>query len=92
MRSDYRPEHIPAFLGPRWFEEHFSHLEGTTPKILRRTAAVRLVHWASGGSMNEAAELLGISPGRMQFTPANDAHRRSRALQGPAGRREGLSG
>ncbi|MGI5510244.1 TniQ family protein [Streptomyces sp. CA-106131] len=84
FRSDYGPEHIPAFLEPRWFEEHFSHLEGITPKILRRTAAVRLVHWVSGGSMNEAAEFLGISPGRMQFTPANDAHRWSRALQGPA--------
>ncbi|WDT54088.1 TniQ family protein [Streptomyces sp. G7(2002)] len=84
FRSDYRPEHVPAFLDPRWFEEHFSDLEGITPKILRRTASVRLVHWVSGGSMNEAAEFLGISPGRMQFTLANDAHRWSRALHGPA--------
>jgi hypothetical protein len=84
FRSDYRPEHIPAFLEPQWFEDHFSRLEGITPKILRRTAAVRLVHWVSGGSMGEAAEFLGISPGRMQFTPANDAYRWARAQQGPA--------
>lgn len=84
FRSDYRPEHIPAFLEPHWFEEHFSRLEGVTSKILRRIAAVRLVHWVSGGSMVEAAEFLGISPGRMQFTPANDAYRWARAQQGPA--------
>ncbi|MCX5266658.1 TniQ family protein [Streptomyces sp. NBC_00199] len=84
FRSDYRPKHIPAFLEPQWFEEHFSHLKDVAPKILRRTAAIRLVRWVAGGSMDEAAEFLGISPSRMQLNPASDARRWARSRQGPA--------
>ena len=72
LHSDYQPEHIPAFLETAWYDRHLAHLAGPAPKLLRRTAAVRLVQWARGGSLGDAAGYLGINPGKLQFKPSND--------------------
>ncbi|MFD8044833.1 hypothetical protein ACFV5E_15490 [Streptomyces chartreusis] len=60
VRNDYRPEHIPGHLEEDWYERHLAHVTGMQPKLLRRSAAVRLVQWVNGGSMGEAAAYLGI--------------------------------
>ncbi|MEV6952059.1 hypothetical protein [Streptomyces sp. NPDC051183] len=59
-RNDYQPEQIPAFLENDWFTRHLPHVPETSPKLLRRTAAVRLVQWVLGGSMGDSAAYLGI--------------------------------
>lgn len=67
----YRPEHIPALLPQNWYDEHLARLGYRVAKSIRRAAAVTLVHWASGGSMGDAASYLGIrTPGAThQFAP-----------------------
>ncbi|MER7407073.1 hypothetical protein ABT373_32525 [Streptomyces sp. NPDC000070] len=59
-RNDYQPEQIPAFLEKDWFTRHLPHVPETSPKLLRRTAAVRLVQWVLAGSMGDSAAYLGI--------------------------------
>ncbi|MFD5589500.1 hypothetical protein ACFWII_37640 [Streptomyces sp. NPDC127063] len=58
--KDDEPEHIPAFLEPGWYQRHLASAAGSASKIVRRTAAVRLVQWAMGGSLDDAAKFLGI--------------------------------
>ncbi|WP_331750120.1 TniQ family protein (plasmid) [Streptomyces sp. NBC_01707] len=84
LRNDYRPEHIPAYLEPDWYERHFAPIVGIAPKVLRRTAAVRLVQWAIGGPLGDAAAYLGITPDRMQFRANTDYQRWERAGRDPA--------
>ena len=55
------PENIPAFLPEDWYSRHFMPLSGVSPRFIRRTAALRLVQMAAGGSLGEAAEFLGIA-------------------------------
>ena len=55
------PEHIPAFLPKDWYDRHFRPLDGVNPMLARRTAALRLVQMVVGGSLSEAAGLLGIA-------------------------------
>ncbi|MFE7749697.1 TniQ family protein [Streptomyces sp. NPDC057428] len=62
LRTNYRPEHIPAFLEPDWYQHHLASHAGLASKTVRRTAAIRLVQWAMGGSNQAAAEFLGITP------------------------------
>ncbi len=81
----FGPEHIPAFLPKDWYDKHFSHFEGINTKILRRTAAVRLVQMIAGGSMGDAAEFLGINPDKTQYTSASDVHSWARAQADPSG-------
>ncbi|MFE5668411.1 hypothetical protein ACFQ7W_31380 [Streptomyces niveus] len=59
-RNDYKPEQIAAFLENDWFTRYLPHVSEISPKLLRRTAAVRLVQWVLGGSMGDSAEYLGI--------------------------------
>ncbi|WP_228121049.1 hypothetical protein [Streptomyces fagopyri] len=77
------PEHIPAYLQHDWFQSCFSAFTGLTPKILRRTAAVRLVQMVAGGSLGDAAIFLGVNPSRLQYTRATDVHRWARTQQDP---------
>ncbi len=79
----YSPDHIPAFLQHDWFQNYFSAFTGLTPKILRRTAAVRLVQMVAGGSLGDAAIFLGVNPSRLQYTRATDVHRWARTQQDP---------
>lgn len=58
----YRPEHIPAFLEPERYQQHLAPLECPSVTSMRRTAAVLLVQWATGGPKREAADFLGINP------------------------------
>jgi hypothetical protein len=55
------PEHIPAFLPKDWYDRHFKPLAGVNPMLTRRTAVLRLVQMVAGGSLGEAAGLLGIA-------------------------------
>lgn len=84
LRDDYRAEHIPAYLEPDWYERFFAPIAGIAPKVLRRTAAVRLVQWAIGGPLDEAATYLGIAPDRVRFRPNTDFQRWERAGRNPA--------
>jgi TniQ len=56
----FGPEHIPEHLQDDWFGQHFRHIEGIRPRLLRRAAAVRLVQMTAGGSLADAAAYLGI--------------------------------
>ena len=84
VRDDYRPEHIAAFLQPDWYQRHLARFFGMAPKIVRRTAAVRLVQWATGGSQGDAATYLGINPGQVQFKAASGTRLWAQARFEPA--------
>jgi hypothetical protein len=58
--------HLPAGTrtsGPaaHWADRHLSTFTGASTRLLRRIAAACLVQRASGGSLNEASQFLGIS-------------------------------
>ncbi|WNI19468.1 hypothetical protein [Actinacidiphila sp. ITFR-21] len=57
-----RPEHIPAFLPQAPADHHLGFLSAIAPKMRRRSASVFLVRRARGGSLDEAAQFLGINP------------------------------
>lgn len=63
------PEHIPAFLPEDWYSRHFTQAGDVSHLFLRRTAPLRLVQIAAGGSLGEAARFLGIADSR---TPWQD--------------------
>jgi hypothetical protein len=75
IRNNYRPEQIPAHLEKDWYERHLSHVTDMQPKLLRRTAAVRLVQWVIGGSMGESAAYLGIPSSGAHFSTGATASR-----------------
>ncbi len=56
----FGPQHIPEQLQDDWFGQHFRHIDGIRPRLLRRAAAVRLVQMTVGGSLADAAAYLGI--------------------------------
>jgi hypothetical protein len=56
----FGPQHIPEQLQDDWFHQHFHHIDGIRPRLLRRAAALRLVQMSTGGSLAEAATFLGI--------------------------------
>ncbi len=58
------PEHIPAFLPEDWYTRHFTPIDGVNRMFVRRTAVLRLVQMAAGGSLGEAAGFLGIATAR----------------------------
>ncbi|MET8702052.1 hypothetical protein ABZW10_24740 [Kitasatospora sp. NPDC004723] len=75
----YRPEHIPAFLEERWYQEHLAPLQiNTEAKSVRRLAAVLLVQQASGRAKGDAADFLGINPTGGQFAATSTLLRRLR--------------
>jgi hypothetical protein len=57
----WAPENIPAFLPEDWFARHFTPIPGVSPMLMRRTAVLRLVQMATGGSIGEAACFLGMA-------------------------------
>ncbi|EFL21959.1 mucin [Streptomyces himastatinicus ATCC 53653] len=79
LRTVYRPEYIPAFLEPDWYQRHLADCAGSASKIVRRTAAVRLVQWAMGGSQDDAATFLGITSAQAHFAARSDTRRWLRA-------------
>ncbi|MCX4745190.1 TniQ family protein [Kitasatospora sp. NBC_01287] len=60
----FAPEHVPAYLPKLWLDEHFRRCEGISERLLRRTASVRLAQLTAQGSLDEAAEYLGIEAPR----------------------------
>ena len=54
-------ENIPAFLPQDWYARHFMPIAGVSDRFIRRTAALRLVQMVAGGSLSDAAQLLGIA-------------------------------
>jgi hypothetical protein len=65
----YCPEHIPALLEPRWYQQHLAPLGCQAVISMRRAGSVLLVQWAAGGSMADAAGFLGIRLTRQQYSP-----------------------
>ena len=65
----YRPEHIPALLEQRWYQQHLAPLGCQEVISMRRAGSVLLVQWAAGGSMGDAADFLGIRLTRQQHSP-----------------------
>ena len=66
----YRPEHIPALLEQRWYQQHLAPLGCEAAISMRRAGSVLLVQRAAGGSMGDAASFLGIRLTRHQYSPA----------------------
>jgi rubredoxin len=93
------PEHIPAFLPEDWHARHFTPIDGVIPMFIRRTAVLRLVQMAAGGSLGEAAGFLGIastdttyeSKGRI-YSGAGVVHTGASRQPDPLGFETALSG
>ncbi|WP_239120218.1 hypothetical protein [Streptomyces cyaneofuscatus] len=60
QHAGFAPEHVPAFLPEAWADHYFQKCDGVSPRLLRRTASVRLAQMAMGGSLDQAADFLGI--------------------------------
>jgi hypothetical protein len=71
----YRPEHIPALLEQRWYQQHLAPLGCQAAISMRRAGSVLLVQWAAGGSMGDAAGFLGIRLTRHQHSPGSSLSR-----------------
>jgi hypothetical protein len=69
----FAPEHIPGHLQDNWFRQHFHHIGGIRPRLLRRAAALRLVQMAAGGSLAGAAAFLGIDHRYIAASPGSSA-------------------
>ncbi|GAB1339832.1 hypothetical protein ACE1SV_64220 [Streptomyces sp. E-15] len=61
--TEFREEHVPAFLHDEWAALHLDDFRGISLRQLRRGAAVRLARRARGGSIIDAAQFLGVSSG-----------------------------
>ncbi|MGW2696644.1 hypothetical protein [Streptomyces sp. NPDC001296] len=72
--TSYGPHHIPASLRDEWITDKFRQLAASkiSLRLLRRTAAARLVQMSAGCSLWEAARWLGIRPRAIQVTAADD--------------------
>ncbi|MGW1652322.1 hypothetical protein [Streptomyces atratus] len=91
----YRPEHIPAFLEQDWYQKHLADLQcHSHVKTMRRVGDVLLVQWAAGGSIGDAAGILGINltggqyaatSGFYQWLNNDDSARFTHALTAIAG-------
>src|SRR6266704_3293249 len=83
------PENIPAFLPQDWHARPFMPIAGVSDRFIRRTAALRLVQMVSGGSLSDAAQLLGIAsagtamPGYGIYPGAGHVHSGARKQHGP---------
>ncbi|MET8531515.1 TniQ family protein [Streptomyces sp. NPDC005065] len=75
LKSVYQAEHIPAFLEPDWYQRHLANCAGSETKAVRRAAAVRLVQWAMGGSYDNAAKFLGITPVQTHLLTGRETRR-----------------
>jgi len=80
-------QHIPQYLRDDWYDRHFRHLEGINPRLLRRTAAIRLVQMTAGGSMGDAADFFAIPHQGIQrsrtYTAAGHVHAWARGRSDP---------
>ena len=82
-------ENIPAFLPQDWYARHFMPIAGVSDRFIRRTAALRLVQMVAGGSLSDAAQLLGIAsagnalPGYGIYAGAGHVHSGARKQHGP---------
>ena len=82
-------ENIPAFLPQDWYARHFMPIAGVSDRFIRRTAALRLAQMVAGGSLSDAAQLLGIAsagtalPGYGIYTGAGHVHSGTRKQHGP---------
>ena len=86
-RTRFGPRHIAQFLHDDWYERHFAHLDGINPIHLRRTAAIHLCQIAAGGSIKNAASLIGIPGTRQSLERAQSSatrlHRWARTREDP---------
>ncbi len=76
---NFAPEHIPGHLQDNWFCQHFHHLGGTRPRLLRRAAALRLVQMSAGGSLADAAAFPGIDHRYIAASPGSSTFAADRA-------------
>jgi hypothetical protein len=54
------PENIPAQLPAEYFDQYLRRIKGASPRLIRRTASVRLVQMIAGGPLGDAADFLGL--------------------------------
>src|SRR6266567_6445985 len=72
-----------------WHARHFMPIAGVSDRFIRRTAALRLVQMIAGGSLSDAAQLLGIAsagtamPGYGIYPGAGHVHSGARKQHGP---------
>ncbi len=81
--AGYEPTHIAQFLQDDWYQRYLSDLGGVNPILLRRAAALYLCQLAAGGSIADAAELLGIPYPRRAYTSSSSVLRWARARPDP---------
>jgi hypothetical protein len=86
-QTSFRPQHIAQFLHDDWYERHFAHLDGINPTHVRRTAAIHLCQIAVGGSIKDAARLIGVPGTREGLERARSSakvlHRWARSREDP---------
>jgi hypothetical protein len=64
ITSRLAPENIPAQLPAEYFDQYLRHIERASPRLIRRTASVRLVQMIAGGPLGDAADFLGLPTSR----------------------------
>ena len=91
------PENVPALIPENWYQRHFTPIDGISPVLARRTAALRLVQMTAGGALAEAAHYLGISTGDgsrptagRTYSSAGTVHSGARQQTDPSGFEAGL--
>jgi hypothetical protein len=70
-RVSFHHRHIPQRLPDTWFDRHFGHLPEGSDRLLRRSAAIRLVRMIEGGTYGQAGALLGIGERTTKVTFIN---------------------
>ncbi|MFE4825529.1 hypothetical protein [Streptomyces sp. NPDC056672] len=83
LRTGYQAEHIPAFLEPDCYQRYLASCAGSESKTVRRAAAVRLVQWAMGGTYDDAAEFLGITPVQTHLLTERETRRSAKTRCNP---------
>lgn len=58
--TGYGPAHVPQFLLDDWYRRYLGGMDGINQALLRRAAALYLCQLAVGGSLADAAKLLGL--------------------------------
>jgi len=93
------PENVPALIPEDWYNRHFTPVNDVSAVLARRTAALRLVQMAAGGSLADAAHFLGTSAGDGSrpregrvYSSVGLVHSSARKQPDPFGFEDGLRG
>jgi len=83
------PQNVPALIPDEWHARHFTPIDEVSPLLARRTASLSLVQMTAGGSLDEAAQFLGMSPSYGKFRRPVRASSFAGAVHSAASRQSG---